>query len=83
MDVKGNMHMEGSQLNGEEEGEKEKREAVMFICTLQELSRNMEAIEAHKVQEDQSETSAVTEQECMCYIYLFTLLYLIPTFILF
>lgn len=42
---------------------------VMFVCILQELSHSMKAIEEHKVQEDQSESSMATERECMCNLY--------------
>lgn len=66
MDVEGDVSMERSELKGDKEGEIEQKEAVMFVRTLQELSRSMEAIEEHKVQEDQSETSVATEKECMC-----------------
>lgn len=59
--------MVGSEL-GEQEGEKEQKEAVMFVRVLQELSSCMEAIEEHKDKEDQSETSMGTERECMCNI---------------
>lgn len=60
--------MEGSEL-GEQEGEKEQREAVIFVRVLQELSSCMEAIEEHKDKEDQSETSKATERECTCHIF--------------
>ena len=69
MDVEGNMKEEGSEVKGEQDGETEQREAVMFVRTLQELSDSMEAIEQPKVQEDQSETSMTTEKECMCYFH--------------
>uniref|UniRef100_A0A3P8STG4 Lymphoid-restricted membrane protein n=1 Tax=Amphiprion percula TaxID=161767 RepID=A0A3P8STG4_AMPPE len=65
--VKGNVRMDGSDLNAEQQQEEEE-ETVIFVRTLQELSRSMEAIEEHKVQEDQSETSKATEKECMCNI---------------
>uniref|UniRef100_A0A668AIV7 Lymphoid-restricted membrane protein n=1 Tax=Myripristis murdjan TaxID=586833 RepID=A0A668AIV7_9TELE len=48
---------------GEHEGKQ--GEGVTFMWTLQELSRSMEAIEEHKVQEDLSETSMTTEKESM------------------
>lgn len=62
---KGNMNMEGSELKVEQDGEREQRRGVMFVWILQELSRTMEAIEEHKVQEDQCESSMATERECM------------------
>uniref|UniRef100_A0A671YDH4 Lymphoid-restricted membrane protein n=1 Tax=Sparus aurata TaxID=8175 RepID=A0A671YDH4_SPAAU len=68
MDLEGNVRMEGSEL-GEREGEKEQREAVIFVRVLQELSSCMEAIEEHKDKEDQSETSKATERECTCHIF--------------
>lgn len=70
MDVEGNVSMKGSQLKADQEGENEQREAVMFVRTLQELSHSMEAIEEHRVQEDQSETSLANEKECMCNIFI-------------
>lgn len=48
---------------GEHEGKQGER--VTFMWTLQELSRSMEAIEEHKMQEDLSETSMTTEKESM------------------
>uniref|UniRef100_A0A8D3B2E7 Inositol 1,4,5-triphosphate receptor associated 2 n=1 Tax=Scophthalmus maximus TaxID=52904 RepID=A0A8D3B2E7_SCOMX len=50
---------------GEQEGERAQGEAVTFVRTLQELSRSMEAIEEHKVQEDQSEASMTNGKESM------------------
>lgn len=70
VDVEGHVSMEESELKGEQEGEKEQRDVVMFVRTLQELSRGMEAFEEHKVQEDQNETSMATEKECMCHIFI-------------
>lgn len=74
MDGEMSGRMEGLELKGEEE---EEGEAVMFVRTLQELSRTMEAIEEHKVQEDQNETSLTNGKECMCDI--FYILYYITT----
>lgn len=60
-----NVRMEWSELKEEQEGEKEQREAIMFVRTLQELSRSMEAIEELKAQENQSETTMTNGKECM------------------
>lgn len=70
MDVEGTVSMEGSELGGDQEGENEQREAVIFDRTLQELLRSMEAIEEQKAEEDQNETSMATEKECMCNIFI-------------
>ena len=69
MDIEMNVKMEGSELKEKQEGEKEQRE-VPFVWTLQELSGSMEAIEQHKVQEDQNETSVTNGKECMCDIFM-------------
>lgn len=72
MAVEWNVKVKGSELKREHDGENDQREAVMFVRTLQELSHSMEAIEQHKVQENQSETSVTTEKDCTC-----SLLYII------
>lgn len=81
--------MEGSKLRGSQE---EKNWQWDFFNCLQELSRTMEVIEEHIVQEDQRETSMATEKECMCislvvhclilYV-IFTTCSLIPNLIIF
>lgn len=70
--------MGGIKVVGEER-DKEKRKTEMFIQTLQELS-HMEAIKEQKVQEDQSETSMVTEKESMCHMIILQIpvLYKVP-----
>lgn len=64
MDEESTMDVNGLEINGELEEKKEQRDELVFVQTLQELSRSMETIEENKVQEDQSETSVATEKEC-------------------
>ncbi|KAG7215933.1 hypothetical protein INR49_031529 [Caranx melampygus] len=63
MDVKTDVEMEDSELNGEQVGAKALRDAVIFVRTLQELSHHMEAIDEHKIQDDQSEASMTNGKE--------------------
>lgn len=72
------MKIECLELRGEQEGERAQGEAVTFVRTLQELSRSMEAIEEHKVQEDQSEASMTNGKECMCDIFILYYFILFP-----
>lgn len=65
MDVEGIVKMEDEQ----------KKAKVMILPTLQEQARGTEAMEEHKVQEEQSETSMVTEQECMCDVFIMLLIW--------
>lgn len=52
------------QTEGVSESPRGLSEAVKFIRILQELSRNMEAIEEHKTQDEPLETSAAPDNEC-------------------
>lgn len=68
--VEENLSMEGS--DSEAKRDEKEIETGMFVPILQELTRTVETIKEHKVQEDQNVANMATDTESMFKIFIYT-----------